>query len=184
MDWEFAVLDFIRDTFSCKAMDYIMKAITFLGEAGWLWIVLGLVLAIVPKTRKVGITVLGALILSLLFCNITIKPIVARIRPYDIKEGIELIISTPSDFSFPSGHTSASFAAAVAIFACNKKWGSGALALAAVIAFTRLYLYVHFPTDVLAGAVLGTLCGVISYYVVKFAFQKYYSKRGLNNADC
>ena len=108
----------------------------------------------------------------------------ARIRPYDIKEGIELIISTPSDYSFPSGHTSASFAAAVAVFACNKKWGSGALALAAVIAFTRLYLYVHFPTDVLAGAVLGTLCGVISYYVVKFAFQKYYSKRGLNNADC
>ena len=79
MDWEFAVLDFIRETFSCKAMDVIMQAITFLGEAGWLWIALGLVLAIIPKTRKMGITILGALILSLIFCNITLKPIVARI---------------------------------------------------------------------------------------------------------
>lgn len=183
MDWEFAVLDFIRETFSCKAMDVIMQAITFLGEAGWLWIALGLALAIIPKTRKIGITVLGALILSLIFCNITLKPIVARIRPYDVKEGIDIILkSKPSDYSFPSGHTSASFAAAVAIFACNKKWGSGALILAAVIAFTRLYLYVHFPTDVLAGVALGTLCGVISYYVVKFFYQKFYGKRSENNA--
>lgn len=183
MDWEFAVLDFIRETFSCKAMDVIMQVITFLGEAGWFWIALGLVLAIIPKTRRIGFTVLGALILSLLFCNITIKPIVARVRPYDIKEGINLIISKPSDFSFPSGHTSASFAAAVAVFACNKKWGSLAVALASVIAFTRLYLYVHFPTDVLAGAVLGSLCAVISYYIVKFSFQKFYEKRGRKNAN-
>ena len=149
-----------------------MKAITFLGEAGWLWIALGVIFLFFKKTRQMGATVLGALIFSLLLCNITLKPIVARIRPYDIKEGIDLIISTPSDFSFPSGHTSASFAAAVAIFACNKKWGIGALVLAAVIAFTRLYLYVHFPTDVIAGIFLGTLCAVISYYIVKFVWQK------------
>ncbi len=172
MDWEFAVLDFIRETFSCKPMDVIMKAITFLGEAGWLWIALGVIFLFFKKTRKMGITVLGALVLSLIFCNITLKPIVARIRPYDIKEGIDLIIGKPSDFSFPSGHTSASFAAAVAIFACNKKWGIGAVVLAAIIAFTRLYLYVHFPTDVLAGMLLGTLCAVISYYIVKFIWQK------------
>lgn len=172
MDWEFAVLDFIRETFSCKPMDVIMKAITFLGEAGWLWIALGVIFLFFKKTRKMGITVLGALVLSLIFCNITLKPIVARIRPYDIKEGIDLIISKPSDFSFPSGHTSASFAAAVAVFACNKKWGIWAVVLAAIIAFTRLYLYVHFPTDVLAGMLLGTLCAVISYYIVKFIWQK------------
>lgn len=172
MDWEFAVLDFIRDNFSCKAMDVIMKAFTFLGEAGWLWIALGVVFLFFKKTRKIGATVLGALIFSLILCNITLKPIVARIRPYDIKEGIDLIISKPSDFSFPSGHTSASFAAAVAIFACNKKWGIEAIVLAAVIAFTRLYLYVHFPTDVIAGIFLGTLCAVISYYIVKFVWQK------------
>lgn len=184
MDWEFAVLDFIRETFSCKPMDVIMKAITFLGEAGWLWIALGVAFLFFKKTRKMGATVLGALIFSLLLCNITLKPIVARIRPYDINKAIELIISTPSDFSFPSGHTSASFAAAVAIFACNKKWGIGAIVLAAVIAFTRLYLYVHFPTDVLAGLFLGTLCAVISYYLVKFVWQKIQDKRGLGNANC
>ncbi|MBE7059054.1 MAG: phosphatase PAP2 family protein [Ruminococcaceae bacterium] len=172
MDWEFAVLDFISETFSCKPMDVIMKAITFLGEAGWLWIALGVAFLFFKKTRKMGATVLGALIFSLLLCNITLKPIVARIRPYDIKEGIDLIIGKPSDFSFPSGHTSASFAAAVAIFACNKKWGIWAVVLAAIIAFTRLYLYVHFPTDVLAGMLLGTLCAVISYYIVKFIWQK------------
>lgn len=183
MDWEFAVLDFIRETFSCKAMDIIMHAITFLGEAGWLWILLGLVLAIIPKTRRIGFTVLGALILSLIFCNITIKPLVERVRPYDIKEGIELIISKPTDFSFPSGHTSASFAAAIALFACNKKWGSAAIALASIIAFTRLYLYVHFPTDVLGGMVLGALCGVMSYYIIKFSFKKFYERKGIKNAS-
>ena len=172
MDWEFAVLDFIRETFSCKAMDVIMRAVTFLGEAGWFWIALGLVLAIIPKTRKIGFTVLGALILSLIFCNITIKPIVARVRPYDIKEGIELLITKPHDASFPSGHSSASFAAAVAMVLYNKKIGIPAVVLASLIAFSRLYLYVHFPTDVLGGIILGSLCAVGAYFIGKFVFKK------------
>lgn len=177
MNWEFAILDFIRDNFSCKAMDIIMEAVTFLGEAGWLWILIGLVLSILPKTRKIGFTVLGALIINLLLCNVILKPLVERTRPYDIRE-IELILShIPTDFSFPSGHTSASFAAAVAIFIYNKKWGGAAVALAALIGFTRLYLYVHFPTDVLAGAVLGVLCAIISFFIVKLGFRKYYGRR-------
>ena len=101
MDWEFKVLDFIRETLSCDVMDVIMKGITYIAEVGWFWILLGVVLIFFKKTRKIGITMLGALLLNLLVCNVTIKPLVGRIRPYDIKEGIDLIIKTPHDFSFP-----------------------------------------------------------------------------------
>ena len=179
---DFRILDFIREHFSSGPMDAAMKFFTFLGEAGWFWILIGIVLAAIPKTRRTGVTVLAALLLSLIVCNLTIKPLVGRIRPYDLREGIELMIAGPTDFSFPSGHASASCAAAAAIFAYHKKWGAGALALAAVIAFSRLYLYVHYPSDVLAGSLLGILFGVISYYIVKTVFERIGKKRGSKNA--
>ncbi len=169
---EFSILDFIQNTFSCGFMDAIMPAVSFLGNAGWIWILAGVSMAIIPKTRKIGITVCIALLLSLIICNLTLKPIVNRIRPYDIKEGIELLITKPHDASFPSGHSSASFAAAVATVFYNKKIGIPAMVLAALIAFSRLYLYVHFPTDVLGGIILGSLCGVGAYFIGKFLFKK------------
>ncbi len=171
MNIEIQILDFIRENLSCPAMDAIMKAITFLGNAGWFWIALGLVLSLIPKTRKIGLTVCLALILDLVLCNLTLKPLVARTRPYDIVEGINLIIPKPSDFSFPSGHSAASFAGAAAVFAYNKKYGFGLLALAALIAFSRLYLYVHFPTDVLAGALVGSFCAVLGYYIIRIIYK-------------
>ena len=167
MEIEYAVLDFIRDNLSSPFMDGFMKIITFLGNGGWFWIVLALVLTAVPKTRRIGVSVCVSLLLSLILCNLTLKPIVARTRPYDLIEGIELIIAKPTDFSFPSGHSSASFAASVAIFANNKKYGAFAVALAFLIAFSRLYLYVHFPSDVLAGILLGSFCGILGYYITK-----------------
>lgn len=181
MDWEFKVLDFIRETFSCDVMDTVMKCITFLGEVGWFWILLGIALIFFKKTRIIGITILGALLIDLLICNVTIKPLVGRIRPYEIKEGIELIIKKPHEFSFPSGHAAVSFAGAFAIFMHNKKWGVAAIALAALIGFSRLYLYVHFPTDVLAGAFVGALCAVISYFIVKFVFKQIENKKGIKS---
>ena len=153
-------------------MDVIMPAISFLGNAGWVWILAGVVMAVIPKTRKIGITVCIALLLSLIVCNLTLKPIVNRIRPYDIKEGIELLITKPHDASFPSGHSSASFAAAVAMVLYDKKIGIPAVVLASLIAFSRLYLYVHFPTDVLGGIILGSLCAVGAYFIGKFVFKK------------
>ncbi len=172
MELEFAILDFIRDNLTSPFMDVLMKGITFLGNAGWIWILTGITLSVIPKTRKTGITVCCALIFSLILCNLTLKPLIARARPYDLISGIELIISTPSDFSFPSGHTSASFAAAVAIFMHNKKWGAGALTLATLIAFSRLYLYVHFPSDILGGIIIGSLCAVASYFIIKSTYKK------------
>jgi undecaprenyl-diphosphatase len=173
MDFEFQILDFIRETFSCAPMDAIMKFITFFGNAGWFWIVLSLVLAFIPKTRKIGLTACCALLFSLIFCNLTLKPLIARIRPYDLRD-IALIIEAEHDFSFPSGHTSASFAAAVSIFYYNKKWfGISALVFATLIAFSRLYLYVHFPTDILGGIVLGIVCATLAFFTVKFGYKKF-----------
>ncbi len=169
---EIAILDFIRENLVCEPITPIMKVITFLGNAGWFWILIGVALLIPKRTRAIGVSVCIALIFSLIFCNLTLKPIVARTRPYDIVEGLELLISRPSDFSFPSGHSSASFAAAVAILMQNRKYGLCAIITASLIAFSRLYFYVHFPSDVLAGIILGSACGVAAHYVTKFIKKK------------
>ena len=108
-----------------------------------------------------------ALLLMLIIGNLTLKPLVARIRPYEFAHHVRLIIDTPTDFSFPSGHTFASFASAVSIFLFHKKEGFIALTLAALIAFSRLYLYVHFPTDILAGIILGIIVAFISRAITK-----------------
>ncbi len=176
MSFEIAILDFIRENLSCGAMDVIMKAITFLGNGGWFWIALGVILSFIPKTRRMGLTVCCALLFGLILCNLTLKPLVARTRPYEVVEGIKLIIPTPSDYSFPSGHTNASFAAAVAVFINDKKYGTAALILASLIAFSRLYLYVHFPTDILGGIVVGTVCAILAWYVVKTVEKKIKAK--------
>ena len=167
MEFEYAILDFIRNNLSSPFADGLMRAISFLANAGWIWILTAVCLMLFKKTRRIGVTVACALIFSLLICNLTLKPLIARVRPYDLKQGISLIISPPTDYSFPSGHTSISFAAAVAIFSQNKKWGFAAIFLALLIAFSRLYLYVHFPTDILGGIIIGSLCGVLAYFSVK-----------------
>ena len=176
MDFEFAILDFIRENFSCGFLDYFMKGISYLGNGGIFWIIAAIVLLIIPKTRKIGLAVACALICSLVICNLTIKPIVARIRPYDLREGIELIVSRPTDFSFPSGHSSISFAGAIPMLMYNKKIGIPALILAIIIAFSRLYLYVHFPTDVLCGMIVGSICGVLGYFTSKFIYKRFTKK--------
>ncbi len=168
---ELIILDFIRTHLTSPFMDALMKAITFLGNGGWFWIVTALTLIIIPKTRKIGITVAAAMILDVIICNLTLKPLIGRIRPYELKGAIDLIIPIPSDYSFPSGHSAISFAAASAIFAHSKKWGTPALILAALIALSRLYLYVHFPTDILGGAIVGTLCGTAAYFILKKTYK-------------
>jgi undecaprenyl-diphosphatase len=168
---ELVILDFIRENLTSPFMDGVMKTITFLGNGGWFWIAVALTLIIIPKTRKIGVTMAVAMILDGIICNLTLKPLIGRIRPYELKGAVDLIIATPSDYSFPSGHSAISFAAASAIFAHSKKWGIPALILALFVALSRLYLYVHFPTDILGGAVVGTLCGTAAYYILKKAYK-------------
>ena len=123
---------------------------------------------ILPKTRKTGIIVAAALLMDLILCNLILKNLVARVRPYDVNTAIAILIKKPLDFSFPSGHTAASFAAMTALFLAKmKKAWIAALVLAVLIAFSRLYFYVHYPTYVLGGAVVGILSGIIGYTIVE-----------------
>ncbi len=164
---ELRFLDFLQ-TIHTPLLDKILAFITSLGNAGIIWIVLAVVLLILPKTRKTGIIVAAALLMNLILCNLILKNLVARVRPYDVNTAIAILIKKPLDFSFPSGHTAASFAAMTALFLAKmKKAWIAALVLAVLIAFSRLYFYVHYPTDVLGGAVVGILSGIIGYAIVE-----------------
>lgn len=164
---ELRFLDFLQ-TIHTPLLDKILAFITSLGNAGIIWIVLAVVLLILPKTRKTGIIVAAALLMDFVLCNLILKNLVARMRPYDVNTAIAILIKKPLDFSFPSGHTAASFAAMTALFLAKmKKAWIAALVLAVLIAFSRLYFYVHYPTDVLGGAVVGILSGIIGYAIVE-----------------
>lgn len=171
MDFEFAFLDFIQNSLRTNIGDFFFTTITHLGDKGIVWIILGLALLIPKKTRKSGIAVLIALVADLILCNIIIKPLVARPRPFAINTDIALLIKKPGEFSFPSGHTAASFAAAFALlFRKEKKIWQASMVLAVLIAFSRMYLYVHYPTDILGGIVIGLVCGYLGYVLVSIVY--------------
>lgn len=166
--FDLPILHWISQNLRCGFLDAVMPVITVLGDAGIFWIAVALVLLCIPKYRRIGFAMGAALLMGLLICNVTIKPLFARIRPYDylLKEhgvAVQLLISAQHDFSFPSGHTAASFEAATALMLYRKKWGIPALVLAALIAFSRLYLFVHYPTDVLFSVGLGILLGWVAF---------------------
>ena len=152
-----------------------MPAITALGNSGLIWIVLAGVLILVPKCRKAGGAVLAGLVLEVVCCNLVLKPLVARIRPCDVNTAVSLLIPRPDDFSFPSGHTGASFAAVAALCTSRNRLWMPSLLLAALIAFSRLYLYVHYPTDVLAGVVIGTMTGWAGTKIAEILWRKFHA---------
>ena len=117
--------------------------------------------------EKMGAALAAALCLDAIICNILLKPMVCRIRPCDVNQTVQLIIARPADYSFPSGHTAASFAAVAALyFAGAKKWWKITLPLAILMAFSRMYLYVHYPTDVLGGMIVGCAAGYFETVMV------------------
>lgn len=169
LDVEFSILDLIQNQFRTPFGDFVMPLISKLGNGGIIWLVLSGLLCVLPKYRKAGVTMLTALALDVLLCNVMLKPLVGRMRPFTVNTGVELLINAPKDFYFPSGHTAASFAAAFALlFIKNKLW-IPSMILASLIAFSRLYLYVHYPTDVLAGMLLGLIVGVAANVICRLA---------------
>ena len=172
VSFDLPILDWIAANIWCPVLDVVMPIITMFGDAGIFWIAVSVLFMITKKHRKTGIGMALALVMGLLICNIWLKPTVARIRPYDFQmeyfmKEIPLLAGTMHDFSFPSGHTIASFEGAVVILLNNKKLGIAAVILAVLIAFSRLYLYVHYPTDVLFSIVLGTIFAFIGNYLAQ-----------------
>ncbi len=183
-NFELGILDFISENLSCSFLDKVMPVITSLADAGIFWIVIAVLMLCFKKTRKTGLTVGVALIFGLAIGNGILKPLIGRIRPYELKGDVELLIEKLHDGSFPSGHTLASFEAAGALMFRDKRFGIPALVLAVVIAFSRLYLYVHYPTDVLGGIVLGLAFAFLAYLVVNAVYKKFgWDKNGEIKVD-
>lgn len=146
----------------------LMKFVTFLGNGGWFWILCAVVLLAIPKTRKTGYAAVLSLIFGVIVTNLLLKNIVARPRPFAEIEALIPLIAKPTDFSFPSGHTTASFAVALVMLRMlPKKIGIPAVVLAALVAFSRLYLGVHYPTDVLAGFVVALMGSTVAVWIVR-----------------
>ena len=173
VSFDLPILDWIQNTLQCAFLDKVMPLITVLGDGGAFWIACAVLMMLLKKYRKAGFSAALALIFGLLICNLYLKPTVARIRPYDFQEQmgviINLLIEKEHSLSFPSGHTIASFEAATAILLRHKKLGIAAMVLAILIAFSRMYLYVHYPTDVIASVFLGIGLAFLASWIVNKA---------------
>lgn len=174
---DFIILNFIQNHWRSEFGDKIFSWITFLGDYGILWILLAVLLLCFRKTRRTGITMGIALAIGFFVGMIGIKNVIRRERPFTVPDALlsfeTLLIHTGLDrFSFPSAHTIIAFAAAVVLFRFNKLWGSITLLLAALIGFSRLYLYVHFPSDVIAGLLVGVAAAVLAEWLMQWITKK------------
>ena len=162
-------LVWIAEHIRCAVLDPFMKLYTQLGNTGMLFIVLGLLMLFWKPTRKAGFSALCAMLIGLIVVNFTIKPLVARDRPWLVIENFVNLVPEKDPNSFPSGHTNAAFAFAVGICAAkdSRRWMKiTAVCMAVVMGLSRLYVGVHFPSDVLAGAVIGSLCGLAGAWII------------------
>lgn len=170
--FEFGILYAIQNIHSAFLDKFILAVTNITGSYGQLWVVLAAVLLIFKKTRKMGFTILLSYGLVYLFGQLILKDLIARARPCQIDQTVELLVARPSSFSCPSTHSAWAFAAAASVFAWNKKYGLLVGIPALLVAFGRLYLFVHFPTDVLFGIALGILSAFIAYKIVKAIAEK------------
>lgn len=159
MSFDWTILHWIQNTLVCPALDFLMPKITSLGNGGVVWILATGMLLVTKKYRKYGALLLAGLAFGVLIGNVTLKPLIARPRPYWVDESVRLLIANPTDYSFPSGHTLSSVIGATILTKADRRFGVAAIPLAALIAFSRLYLYVHYPTDIIGAAVLGVAIG-------------------------
>lgn len=162
---DFAILDWIQKNLRCGFLDFMMAKVTILGEHGIFPLMIAVVLLIFQRYRRCGFTILCGMSGGYLIGNIILKNVVARPRPCWINDAVNMLVAVPKDYSFPSGHTLHLFIFATVLMFFDKRIGIPALILASLVGLSRIYLYVHFPTDVLAGAALGIGIGVASFLI-------------------
>lgn len=175
---DLGVLKLIHDFSQNYIFDMIMPFITSLGNMGLIWIMIALRLIFSKKHRDVGVMIIASLIVTSIIGEGILKNLIQRPRPFIDIQTAHLLISRPTSYSFPSGHTASSFAAAGIIFSTLKKFRIHAVILASLIAFSRMYLFVHYPSDILGGILLGMICSKI---VLKVYKNRNISTRDYNN---
>lgn len=189
-DFDYKILEFYSQLHAGsfgKELDVFMKCFTRLGDDGIFLILIGLILMLFKKSRKIGIGMIGGIIIGALFTNIAIKNIVARPRPYRTTETywdwwIAVGHGLESEFSFPSGHTTSAMAAMTPVFCfCNKKKSWTAFLFVIALGATRNYVMVHFPSDILGGIIVGGIAGLIAYILVNALYDKICEKGKLGN---
>ena len=156
------ILRWINVKFRNKTFDKIMPIITSAGNLGIIWIVISVLLITKKDYRVLGQTILIALVITTIIGEGIIKNIVKRKRPFYGDDDKELLISRPITYSFPSGHTASSFAVATVFIKTDNAASLEIMLLACLIAFSRIYLGVHYPSDVIGGGIIGALCGLIT----------------------
>lgn len=174
---EFSILYAIQNMRNPALDGFVLALTKVMGSYGQIWLLVGLLLCIFKKTRSCGISVLISYVLVFIVGQYGLKDLIARARPCQIDQTIELLVKRPSSYSCPSTHSAWAFAAATAIFMYFRKPGIVVLLIAALIGFSRMYLFVHFPTDVLFGAVLGIILAVATVLVQKNITKKLKAKK-------
>ncbi len=183
--FELGILDLIQQSFKCSFLDVFMKTVTLLGEDGIFFICMAVVMLFFRKTRKTGLMIGAALLMGFIIGNLILKNAFARVRPYDFNVNFDmagLLVESLGDKSFPSGHTLCVFEGCVVLFLTQKKYiGIPALLICTLVALSRLYLYVHYPTDVIAGAILGTIFAIAAVKLVNAGFAAYEKKKQMQS---
>lgn len=180
--WDVSILNFIQDNIVNPFLDIFFSLVTHLGDGGIFWIAVAVIMLFFKKTRKTGLMMGVALLLGVIIGNGILKNVFGRVRPYALDDAMRsidmLLVKAPHDASFPSGHTLASFEAATVLMIRDKRFGIPAMIIAICVALSRLYLYIHFPTDVIAGAILGIINAFLGVLIVNTIWKAIENKKG------
>lgn len=166
---DFSILYWIQDNLRNSFMDFVMPLFSNLQDGGLIWISIAVVMLFFKRTRYCGIAVLLAMGIDTLITEYGIKNIVCRVRPCNLVDDVNMLVEKPNSYSFPSNHSASAFAGAVAVMLTIKKkaWTIPAFVFSGIISFSRMYVFVHFPSDVFAGILLGSAVAVLVCFLMK-----------------